>query len=207
MSGTADDSEYDEALENQLKKSIESTAPEETVHVVRLKDAVWKAFDLTSTERYNEIREEQIRDDMDEIFVCKSDWCWGGRNGGWNGGWYRYSVALFEKSKDHAMEFFAKRDKWSEDQRKEMCEIPEHERYACRECRKAYGLSLVLDKAPSMLSGIGNVDENVLHGEWSYRHTGGYGGDFDPSCYIGGAFSSFHVGMNARSWDQLMSVR
>lgn len=62
-----------------------------------------------------------------------------------------------------------------------------------------------LDKAPTTVQSVETVDE-LLHGEVSYAHTVGHCGDFGPSFYSGGAFSSLYVGPDARTWYQLLGV-
>jgi len=64
------------------------------------------------------------------------------------------------------MEYFAKRDNWSTttDLRQELFEVPNHKRFAGRECLKAYGLSLVLEKAPAEVTSIGTA-EDLLYGQ------------------------------------------
>lgn len=174
-------------------------SPHERIEVVTVKDGVWAAASLNDGDKYEEISQAQLQDGWEGRFICDlSD----SRKRHY---YHPYSIALIEKSPGHAIEYFAKRDNWSEEEREEVSEIPEHQRFACRECRKDYGLSLVLDKAPADLTSEGTV-EDVLHGEWSYRHSTGFCGDFDPSFYSGGAFNSFFVGTNARSWDQLLGV-
>lgn len=180
--------------ESLLKHADDS----DRIEVVHLQDADWRARSLCSDEKYEEICEAQRNDNVFGEFICQSG-CGRCERSYW------YSIALIEKSEGHAFEYFAQRDRWSEELRKDMEEIPEHQRLACRQCRRAYGLSLVLDKAPSEVTAIGSV-QDLLHGEWSYRHSIGHCGDFDPSFYSGGAFNSFFVGSRARSWSEQLGV-
>ena len=116
-----------------------------------------------------------------------------------------YSIALIEKNEGHAIEYFANRDNWSEEFRQEVMSTPEEFRFCCIDCRKEYGLQLVLDEAPPNVKSVETV-EDLLHGEVSYQHSVGFCGDFGPSFYSAGAFNSKYVGENARASYQLLAV-
>jgi len=116
---------------------------------------------------------------------------------------YKYSAALIEKSEGHVMEYFAKRDRRSDELRQEVMSYPEYLRYVCIKCRREYGLQLVLDEAPPIVTSVETIDD-LFHGEWSYQHTTGGGNitHFSPLFYSGGAFDSAYVRWKEYEVDQ-----
>ena len=110
---------------------------------------------------------------------------------------YRYSIMLFEKSNGHGTEYFAKRFKWTEEERQLVDSVKPSHRYACLACRQEYAIQLVLAEAP-----VPESDVDILHGDVSFRH----GSWFSPSFYGAGAFNSERVGENARSLFEMLSV-
>lgn len=174
----------------------------------------WTANALSSNERYEEICRRQgylmqsrREGDLPHIFVCREGCHCDDEDEECRCHEFSrcYTVCLIEKSENHALEYFSKRDNWSEEFRQEVMSVPEEGRLACRRCRRDYGLQLVLDQVPSFIESVESVDD-VLRGEVSYKHTLGWCGGFDPSFYCGGAFNSYYVGVKARSRHQLLMV-
>lgn len=109
-----------------------------------------------------------------------------------------YTIALFEKTENHAIDFFSKYWNWSEQDREEVNAIERLCRFACLPCRNAYALHLVLEQSPISLE---TVDDS-LRGDLAFMFSRGFNGDFNPSWYSGGAFSSLRVRNDSRTIDE-----
>jgi len=172
-----------------------------------IKVANWKAHDLTPEQQYHEIWMAQCQNDRSDkrpyIYICQHQYAHSRTS--------FYSAALIEKSDGHAIEYFAKRDNWTDERRQEVMSCPDYLRLVCKNCRKEYGLQLVLDEVPSTVASVETV-EDLLHGEFIYRNStqndylNGHGFHFSPSFYSGGAFDSAYVGRGATSIDKLLAV-
>ncbi|KAL3913286.1 MAG: hypothetical protein SGILL_006554 [Bacillariaceae sp.] len=96
-----------------------------------------------------------------------------------------YSFVLFEKTKGHAMEYFARRGYWDNEMRERVMATMPEERMACKRCRQEYGLCLFLEGE----SKVRFVDD-VLCGEKCLKMGPGEKGTLSPSFYGGGVFAA-----------------
>lgn len=150
----------DDEIESEIAleaKQPDFAAANVRVQTVTLKgDNKWRSRDFHTTGEIDAIKRAQDQDGgwVGNLICNLRD-----NNEVRNHDTYLYTAALIEKSPRDATEYFAKRDNWSEEQRKEVLELPEHQRFVCRNCRKDYGLRLLLEKAPAILTSVGNVED------------------------------------------------
>jgi hypothetical protein len=159
-----------------------------------LLSAGWKYDEVGPYTSEDILDREEEEEYSDRVLCCQgrgqSEWSSHGGN--------EYTIEIFEKSPGDAIDYFAKSMDWSQQERDEVEAIPSHLRFACKHCRNAYALNLVLQQAPIELT---TVDDS-LRGDLTFMYSKGNCGDFNPSWYCGGAFSSLLVRKNARNIEE-----
>ena len=119
-----------------------------------------------------------------------------------------YSMKMYEKSHDDAIDFFRQRFSYNEEELQEVKAIDPYLRVSCSKCKHEYELiRLVMAKYPDLMKEYDLEDDN-LHGEFSYSHSNQQSQyvRFEPSFYSGGVFNSTHVRGNARRLLQILSM-
>ena len=115
----------------------------------------------------------------------------------------RYTMALFEESPAHSIEFFRKLHNWDQAFYDRVLKVPVHLRIACKLCRIRYGTHLFL-KSESPLE----QHSDLLRSEKTFMKTDGhsFAPRFQPTFYAGPAFDSTKVREDARSYEEIMST-
>jgi len=117
---------------------------------------------------------------------------------------FPYSMALFEKTEYDATEFFANIFNWDEERRRQVEEVPNHLRKACRYCRNQYGITQFLkDEAPLDDT---LCEEPLKDGDRTFKFSRGYCGQLCPSFYGGPTFDGHRVGSMARKYPEAVNV-
>ena len=121
---------------------------------------------------------------------------------GWN---CPYTIKMFEKSPDDAIDFFQKRFNWSDEDKRKVFEIDPYLRMSCPKCKNEYNLvRVVLPQFPELMKEY-SIEEDNLRGMFSYyMHAHGFY-NYSPSFYAGGVFDSTLVYGDAKPSVQILS--